>query len=145
MLERNIVLSRCLDVESLCIRAGEKVWCIRVDVNVLNYEGNILDCANIAVLCSLAHFKLPEVTFTDDNRLKILKPEERNPNKLNLIHYPLTITFALFEQGNYVLIDPLELEEKCCDGRFIIGMNKHREVCMMQLSGNVLMLKDQVI
>lgn len=30
------------------------------------------------------------------------------------------------------------------DGKLVIGMNKHREVCAMQLSGNVLLLKDQV-
>jgi exosome complex component RRP45 len=66
LLERNIKQSRCLDVESLCIRAGEKVWQIRVDLNVLNHDGNILDCANMALIASLAHFKLPEVSVTGD-------------------------------------------------------------------------------
>ncbi len=41
-------------------------------------------------------------------------------------------------------MDPTELEERCMDGKLVIGMNRHREVCTMQLSGNILLLKDQV-
>ena len=65
-MERNIKQSRFLDIESLCIRGGEKVWQIRVDLNVLNHDGNILDCANVAVICAMAHFRLPEVSVIGD-------------------------------------------------------------------------------
>lgn len=40
-LERALKESRCVDLESLCIKAEEKVWRIRVDVNILNHEGNL--------------------------------------------------------------------------------------------------------
>ena len=63
-MEKNVKQSRFLDVESLCIRAGEKVWQIRVDLNVLNHDGNILDCANIALVCAISHFRLAEVSVT---------------------------------------------------------------------------------
>ena len=43
-----------------------------------------------------------------------------------------------------MLVDPNELEEKCMDGKLVIGMNRHREICTMQLSGNMLLFKDQV-
>ncbi len=46
--------------------------------------------------------------------------------------------------SKYLLVDPNEVEERCMDGKLIIGMNKHRELCMVQLVGNVLLLKDQV-
>lgn len=42
------------------------------------------------------------------------------------------------------MVDPTELEEKCMDGKLVVGMNRHREICTMQLSGNMLLLKDQV-
>lgn len=45
----------------------------------------------------------------------------------------------------YLLVDPTELEERCMDGKLVIGMNRHREICTMQLSGNILLLKDQVL
>ena len=66
LLERNIKQSRFLDIESLCIRGGEKVWQIRIDLNVLNHDGNILDCANVALICAVAHFRLPEVSVIGD-------------------------------------------------------------------------------
>lgn len=63
LLERNIERSHVLDLESLCIRAGEKVWMIRVDLNVLNHDGNVLDCSNLAIICSLVNFKYGSIKF----------------------------------------------------------------------------------
>lgn len=42
ILERTIRDSRCIDQESLCIIAEEKVWNLRVDITVLNNEGNVI-------------------------------------------------------------------------------------------------------
>ena len=94
LLERLLKESRCLDMESLCISAEEKVWygqCsylkktkykvlldfhgvyfflsnreIRLDINVLNHEGNVADCAGVAGLAALAHFKRPDVTLEEN-------------------------------------------------------------------------------
>lgn len=71
LLERNVKQSQCLDLEALCIRAGEKVWQIRVDLTVLNHDGNILDCANFALICALSHFRIPEVSVVGD-QIKIV-------------------------------------------------------------------------
>lgn len=54
-----------------------KVWQIRVDLNVLNFDGNILDCANVALICSMAHFRLPEVSVVGDE-IKIVNKSFRN-------------------------------------------------------------------
>lgn len=143
LLERNVKQSQCLDLESLCIRAGEKVWQIRVDLNALNHDGNILDCANFALICALSHYRIPEVSVTGD-QIKIFTEEERIPIPLSILHIPLTTTFAFFDQGKYLLVDPSELEERCMDGKLVIGMNRHREICTMQLSGNILLLQDQI-
>jgi exosome complex component RRP45 len=42
ILERTLRESRCVDLEALCIIAEEKVWNLRVDISVLNQEGNVL-------------------------------------------------------------------------------------------------------
>lgn len=52
VLERSIRDSEALDTESLCIIAGEKVWCISCDIRVLNYDGNIFDASNLAAVSS---------------------------------------------------------------------------------------------
>jgi exosome complex RNA-binding protein Rrp42 (RNase PH superfamily) len=45
---------------------------------------------------------------------------------------------------NHIIIDPDELEERCMDGKVVIGINKHLEICMMELNGSVSILKDEV-
>jgi exosome complex component RRP45 len=62
MLEKAFRKSRAVDTEGLCIIAGEKVWAIKVDIKVINNEGNILDCACIAANAALLDFKRPDVT-----------------------------------------------------------------------------------
>ena len=39
---------------------------IRLDIHVLNHEGNVADCAGVAGLAALAHFKRPDVTLEGD-------------------------------------------------------------------------------
>ena len=39
-----------------------QVWQIRINVHFVNDEGNMLDCASIACIAALRHFRKPEVT-----------------------------------------------------------------------------------
>jgi exosome complex component RRP45 len=62
LLERAFKRSRAIDTEGLCIVASEKVWQIRVDIRVLDHEGNVTDCACIAAMSALLSFKRPDVS-----------------------------------------------------------------------------------
>lgn len=75
-----------------------KVWAIRVDINVLNYEGNILDCASIAALAALAHFRRPDVT-SDGEEFIIHNVQQRDPIPMVIHHYPVCITYSVFNGG----------------------------------------------
>jgi len=143
LMERCLKESRCVDMESLCIVSGEKVWILRVDIHVLNHEGNLLDCCSIAAISALAHFKRPDVTV-QGGELTIHRPEDRDPVGLSIHHMPLLVSFAFFTQGKNLLIDPSEKEEKVMEGKMVIGMNKHREICTLQVTGQMLLLKEQV-
>lgn len=52
ILERTLRESRCVDLESLCIIAEEKVWNLRVDISVLNHEGNVMGEFEICLLAT---------------------------------------------------------------------------------------------
>jgi len=41
-LERTFKDSKCIDLESLCVISEERVWVLRVDLTVLNHEGNLI-------------------------------------------------------------------------------------------------------
>ena len=42
-----------------------------------------------------------------------------------------------------MVLDPTLSEETVMDGRMIIGMNVHREICAIQMIGGVVILPDQ--
>lgn len=98
ILERTLRDSKCVDLESLCIIAEEKVWNLRIDINVLNHEGNIIDCASIAAIAALAHFKRPDVTASN-NEFKVHTPAEKDLIPIVLHHYPICISYVLFNEG----------------------------------------------
>ncbi|XP_019744965.1 exosome complex component RRP45 isoform X2 [Hippocampus comes] len=143
-LERCLRNSKCIDLESLCVVSGEKVWQIRVDVHMLNHDGNLMDAASITAIASLCHFRRPDVGIQGDE-VTVYSPDERDPIPLSIYHMPISVSFAFFQQGTYLLVDPCEREERVMDGLLMIAMNKHREICSIQSSGGIMLLKEQVM
>ncbi|XP_077461268.1 exosome complex component RRP45 [Stigmatopora argus] len=143
-LERCLRNSKCIDTESLCVVSGEKVWEIRVDVHILNHDGNLKDAASIVAIAALCHFRRPDVGIQGDE-VTVYSTEERDPIPLSIYHMPISVSFAFFQQGTYLLVDPSEREERVMDGLLMIAMNKHREICSIQSSGGIMLLKEQVM
>lgn len=134
------------------IVALSQVWGVRVDINVLNHEGNILDCASIAALACLAHFRRPDVTC-DGEEFVIHSVKQRDPIGMVIHHYPLCVTYAVFSEkydpiliimitqnkayffSNVILADPNLLEEEISDAFLSIGINPYKELCGLHLGG----------
>ncbi|CAB3228667.1 unnamed protein product [Arctia plantaginis] len=144
LLEKCYKDSKCIDLESLCIVVEEKVWSLRVDIKVLNHDGNLIECASIATLTSLAHFKRPDVTRSGDSVI-IHTLAEKDPIPTVLFHYPVCATFAIFD-GDILLSDPSFFEESVCTssteeginsggGVLVIGLNQYKELCLLDHSG----------
>lgn len=134
LLERCIRDSRCIDLESLCIVSGEKVWALRIDAQVLNHEGNIAECAGIATVGALTHFRRPDVTVIG-TEVTVHNPREREPVPLHLHHYPFLVSFAFYDEGKSVLVDPTEIEERIAEGLLTVGANAHSEICLLHQHG----------
>ncbi|XP_018494264.1 exosome complex component RRP45 [Galendromus occidentalis] len=155
LLDRVIRDSECVDLENLCLVAGERAWEVRVDVVLMNLGGNVAECASIASVAALAHFKRPEVTIVG-KEMTVHPVTEHEPVPLHIYHYPYCLSFAFFEvmdtekqaeedekgdapsQTETILVDPSFEEEACCDGILIVGVNSHEEVCALQQRGSVL-------
>ena len=120
----------------------EKVWSIRLDIQILNHCGNLADAASIAGLAALCHARRPDVSLKGDE-VTIHPTHERDPIPLAVHHHPVTTTFTMFqlpEQSSETMIvaDPSLLEEECAKGRMVIGVNAYREVCTLHLAGQVM-------
>ncbi|CAH2234554.1 jg9174 [Pararge aegeria aegeria] len=139
LLEKCYKDSKCIDLESLCIVVEEKVWSLRVDLKILNHEGNLIECSSIATLVSLAHFKRPDVTRSGESVI-IHTLAENDPIPTVLYHYPVCLTFAIF-QNNVLISDPSYIEETVCTsttedgntigGLLVVGMNQYKEICLL--------------
>ncbi len=50
----------------------------------------------------------------------------------------------LSSRSEYVLVDPSLEEEQVMEGRLVVGMNTHMEICVLQMIGGVAILPEQV-
>ncbi|KAL4003861.1 prefoldin alpha subunit [Acanthocheilonema viteae] len=131
-----------VDLESLCLRTFKQVWQIRIDVHVLASDGSLVDCACIASLTALAHFRRPDVSVLPDSII-IHGNDEKIPISLNIYHMPICVTFGIISDGQNI-IDPTDKEEQCLRGSLIVAANKRHEICALHQSGNFL-LSEQLI
>lgn len=74
-----------------------QVWNLRIDVNMINHDGNLIDCASIATLAALMHFHRPDVTSTGEEVI-IHPASEKDYLPLTLFHYPVCISFITFKR-----------------------------------------------
>jgi len=74
-----------------------QVWKIKVDLSVLNMDGNTLGCCSIATLAALMHFRYPDVVSTGE-KVIFYSSSERDPIPLSLHHHPVIASFAIFEK-----------------------------------------------
>jgi exosome complex component RRP45 len=118
----------------LCIVAGSKCFSLRVDIHILNHDGNLIDASCIAVVAALQHFRRPDVSIEGED-VVVYDIREREPVPLSMLHHPFCVTFSYFNDGNSVLIDTTAAEEQVRESNVIIGMNKHGELCQVAKYG----------
>ncbi|KAI8388656.1 ribosomal protein S5 domain 2-type protein [Radiomyces spectabilis] len=144
IIEKAMRRSRAIDTEGLCIVAGEKVWSIRVDLHFMDHDGNLIDCACIAAITALLHFRRPDVTVVGEE-VTIHPVDQRNPVPLSVHHIPICVTFGFYANGELMVVDPTYLEEQVQEGSMTITMNIHKEICTLSKAGGIPLEMDQVL
>jgi len=105
-------------------------------VHILSHDGSLLSAACIAVICSLAHFRIPD-TEVRGGELTVYTVKEREPVPLALLHWPLCVSFAVFEGGEKLVVDATMREEQCSEGEIVVAANRSGEVCAISKQGGV--------
>ncbi|RXW12579.1 hypothetical protein EST38_g13271 [Candolleomyces aberdarensis] len=110
-LDKVIKRSDAVDKELLCILTGQRMWHIPLTLNLLANAGNMLDCACLAGIVALWHFRRPEVEVIGDDVI-VHSPLERAPMPLAIHHSPFCFTFAFFaDPETPPILDPSQLEQ----------------------------------
>lgn len=140
-IEKFVREARALDTDALCILSGVKVWSVRVNVDIVNDDGNCVDACVLAVLASLLHARRPDVTVTG-KEVRVHSVDEREPVPLPVHHVPLSVSFALFGAGkpherDSVVLDPVKKEELSSGGSLSFSYNAQGEVCGVYKAGGL--------
>lgn len=149
IIEKSIRKSNAIDLESLCIRTGEKVWLIKVDLNVINFDGNLIDSCCFGSIISLINFKLPNYSLEPNGNLKIYNLDEKPPISLSVLHIPITITILFFNpsseeenlKGDSIneisIFDADMREELIRDSSLIVSVNSNKELIQLTKLGGI--------
>lgn len=83
----------------------------------------------------MAHFKRPDVTTSGNSEFVIHTAAEKDLIPTVLHHYPICVSYALFNEGKVAVVDPTALEERVSDANLILAINSYNELCCMHLGG----------
>ena len=116
ILDRMVRESKFIELEKLCIKEGEKVWNVFIDIYSLNADGNLLDAAGIGVVAALKTARIPKYDKKEEKVVYGEWTEDKIPIREDT---PLSITF--YKIGEHIIVDPTQEEEDASETRVTIG------------------------
>lgn len=129
IVDRGIRESKTIDFKKLCVKEGEKVWLILIDVVTLNDAGNLFDASSLAAYAALQNVTFPKLDG------EIINHKESSGKKLELQNSPLSVTVCKI--GNKFIVDPTTAEEEAIDSRLTVATLEDGTLCAMQKGGDV--------
>lgn len=127
VVDRGIRESECIDLKKLCITPGERVWCLNVDIHIINHDGNLIDSAFLAAMAALMNAKIPKIK--DD---KIVRGDPESP--LKVLHEPIEVTVCKVEDK--LVLDTTFEEEIVMDSKLTVSVREDGKICALQKQGS---------
>jgi len=122
VVDRGIRESGFIDWKKLCIKEGEVVWSVMIDIYAINDDGNVLDASAIGAVAALRMAKFP---VYDEKKEKVSFGEfTDNPLPLTE-NIPFSMTFHKI--GEKFLIDPNRDEEDTSESRVTLAISKPKK------------------
>ncbi|MCH8329478.1 MAG: exosome complex protein Rrp42 [Nanoarchaeota archaeon] len=128
IVDRGIRESKCIDFKKLCIKKGEKIWMIIIDICTINDAGNLFDASALAAIAALKNMKFPEYK---DGKIDYKKKTNKG---LDLKDTPLSVT--VIKIGDKYIVDPDSDEEKAIDARLTVASLSDGTLCAIQKGGD---------
>jgi len=136
--DRGIREAKAIDFKKLCVKEGELVWFISVDIVSINDSGNLFDAASMAAIAALK-----DTTFRPFNeKTGIVDYKGKTDQQLPILKEPLSVT--VLKVNGSLMIDPLKAEEEACDSRLTIASDVKGTISAMQKGGDHTLTIDEV-
>ncbi|MBU0979653.1 MAG: exosome complex protein Rrp42 [Nanoarchaeota archaeon] len=137
VVDRGIRESGLIDLPTLCLEPGKKVWAVLIDIVTINDEGNLLDAAALAVYAALQNTVFPKFDGeTVEYGVKTDKKLPLNDKK------PIAVT--VYKVANHFFVDPNTDEEKAYDARLTVVTSDDNTICAMQKGGETPLTQKEV-
>lgn len=120
IVDRGIRESGMIDFKKLCIKKGEKVWTIFINIYSLNDEGNLLDACCLAAIAALLEAKVPKYDEKEDRVVFGELTSKGLPLTKNI---PLNFTFHKI--GKEIILDPILEEEAASEARLSLAISSN--------------------
>ncbi len=137
IVDRGIRESKAIDFKKLCIKEGELVWTLLVDICPLNDAGNLQDASAIAALSALKDVVFPKLEGDKVNF------KEKTNKKLEVKGEPIAIT--VIKIGDTFIVDPTIEEEKAIESRLTVTSLEDGCLCALQKGEEGALTKEEVI
>ena len=128
VIDRGLRETHTIDTKKLCIKEGEQVWSVTVDLVPINHDGNLIDLGAIAAIAALEDAKMPEII---DGQADY---KHKGKKSMEIQHKPLPITVCKIK--DQLFVDPTFAEEAELDARLTIGILEEGSICSLQKGGN---------
>jgi len=127
IIDRGIRESKFIDMKKLCIKEGEKVWTVFIDIYSINSDGNLIDAAAIAALIALKNSKMPKY---DKKEEKVLYGEWTNDSLPLRKDIPIPCT--IYKIGKSFVVDPNLEEEDSSETRVTVSISNNDTIHALQ-------------
>ncbi len=131
VVDRGIRESGTIDTKKLCVKEGEKVWMMLLDLIPINDAGNLMDAFGLAALAALNDTTFPKF----DSETEKVDYKEKTDKKLELSKLPIPVT--VYKIGKNVIVDPLTDEEEAMDARLTVSSTEDGKLCALQKGGDI--------
>ncbi len=116
VIDRGIRESGFIDFKGLCIKEGEKVWQVFVDIIAINDDGNLLDVAGLAAIIALGRARMPIYNEEED------KVEGFGEEGIPLNKDVLSFSMTFHKIGGKIVADVGKEEEEISEFRLTIAV-----------------------
>lgn len=136
VVDRGIRESEAVDFKKLCIKEGEKVWSVMIDICTINAAGNLIDASALAAIAALKNTRFPKF---DGEKIDYM---EHTKEGLPLQKEPIAVT--VFKIDKHIIVDPLDEEEDNADARLTITTIDDGIICSLQKGGDMPLTVEEI-
>lgn len=131
-MQNVLITAGVLDLNDLCLVPSKYAWCLYCDVVCINYDGNVYDAAQVAVMAALHDVRLPTLTYNEEEDKTTVAIERTLPLKIK--SRPVSSTFTLYSDA-IQLADPTAEDESQGSGEITTVLREDGSLCYLHKPG----------